>query len=161
MLMNRLLGIGGLLVVLGGLVMLIIPGPPIPLLDANRIVLAESIREGYCTGNVYSDGVPQEESAADCRATSSLPDEIDLPAVQRAACQGYADSYNEDAMWVSGCADWMAANQFWPTMDGRLTNSWNRRFPYPLNDLGIPSTGRTDNDRGGSRDGNNREDGLR
>jgi hypothetical protein len=154
--MNRLLGFGGILTVVGGLFLLILPVSHIPLLDANRWVLSETEQQGYCAGYVFDGNEPQEQAAADCRSESSQSTEIDLRVVQRAACQGYASAHSLDATWVNDCEGYLQATRQWPTIDGRLTDAWNRRFPYPLSDIGIPGAP-TSESRTGDREGNTRE----
>lgn len=160
--MNRLLGIGGVLVVLGGLLMLLVPGPPIPLLDANRQVLAESERDGYCAGTVFwnTGGFGDEALMGECLEMSAVNDETNLRTVQPAFCravvvEGYSGTAEE-------CEGILGSNKLWPTMTGGLTSDWNRRFPYPLDSLtaGGQSTS-NDESRTGDRDGNEREEPLR
>jgi hypothetical protein len=50
---NKLLAIGGILVIVGGLFLLVNPVTHIPLLDANRAVLAESDADGFCAGQTF------------------------------------------------------------------------------------------------------------
>ena len=50
---NKLLSFAGIIVLAGGLFLLTMPVTHIPLLDANRQVLAESEREGWCAGDTY------------------------------------------------------------------------------------------------------------
>jgi hypothetical protein len=127
------------------------------LLDANRWVLAETEQQGFCAGYSFDRNEPQEQAASDCRSESDLSDEINLRVVQRAACQGYATANNQDAVWVNDCEAYLQATRQWPTIDGRLTDSWNRRFPYPLSDIGIPGAPAPSESRTGDREGNTRE----
>ncbi len=144
--MNRLMAIGGILVMLVGLAVLVLPSGRIPLLDANRTILTETEREAYCAGLIYlqTRGQGDAAAAADCRATSAKPDQIDLDAVQSSFCHAVITQMN---LTHGDCLGIMSAQRFWPTMDGGITNSWNRRFPYP----GGVIVKDTDDSRTGSR----------
>jgi len=122
----------GILALLLGLVMLILPVSRIPLLDANRTTLAESEREGYCSGTTYLEtrGAGDAEVASGCRSTSSLPDQIDLDQVQPAFCRAIRQEIN---ITQSNCMNIMAGSRYWPTKDGSIAYQWNRKFPYPGN----------------------------
>ena len=159
--MNRLLALGGILAVLGGFVLLVIPGPPVPLLDANRQLLAESEQEGYCAGQTFwnTNGGGDEALMAECLSDSPLDDETDLHAVQPAFCravvvEGYQGT-EENCMSILG------GNKLWPTLVGGLTESWNRRFPYPLDSLTTGGQVQPSSDRTGDREETDREEGLR
>lgn len=159
--MNRLLGVSGILAVLGGLVLLVMPTPHIPLLDANRQVLAETERAGYCAGETFwgTSGAGSESAMAECMELSAIVDEIDVRAVQPAFCRavvvaGYSGTA-EDCMTILG------GNKLWPTAIGGLTDSWNRRFPYPLDRLTTGGQVQSSNDRTGDRTETDREEGIR
>ena len=159
--MNRLLAVSGILAMLGGLVLLVIPGPPIPLLDANRQLLAESEAEGVCAGQVYyqTRGAGSEAAMSDCISESDFPTEINHRRVQPGFCGGIITAGLP--MTVEMCMEIMEREKFWPTLKGGLTNSWNKRFPYPgeLLTSNAPQTG--GNDRTGDREEADREEGLR
>lgn len=147
--MNRFMAVMGILALLLGLAILILPGGRIPLLDANRTVLAESEREGYCSGSTYGEsrGVGNAQVASDCRATSELPDQVDLNEVQPAFCRALR---NYIPMSQKNCMDIMEGRQYWPTKDGSVADSWNRTFPYPGN---IMINQNVSDSRTGDRDG--------
>jgi hypothetical protein len=125
------MGAGGIAVLLAGLFFLLGPTGRIPLLDANRQVLAETAAEAYCAGKIYiqSYGRGDVHATEDCRATTARPTEIDWASAQEEFCfgviaKGIAISSGE-------CKRILAQSLLWPVMDGRLSNSWNRKFPYP------------------------------
>jgi len=151
---NRLMAIGGILALVVGLVLLVLPVQRIPLLDANRTVLAESEREGYCTGRTYAEtrGRGDKNLAGECRAESSLPNVIDWNVVQGAFCRGLIAS--GFPITQPKCVEIMVAQRFWPTMDGSISASWNRKFPYPGD---VIVSGTVDDSRTGDRDGIGRE----
>lgn len=155
--MNKLLAFGGILAIVGGLALLVMPGPPVPLLDANRQVLAESERAGICAGGTYvkTRGAGDEELMTECMEASSWDDTINHRVVQSAFCNGLiGGGFPIDH---EQCIGIMVAQELWPTMTGSLTQSWNRRFPYPGQILSsnIPSTG--GESRTGDRETNDRE----
>lgn len=128
---HKFLAWAGIAVLVVGLVVLVLPVSRIPLLDANRQVLAESEREGYCAGQTFGEtrGIGDTAAAKECRQYNARPTEPNLAVTQKAFCQGLmAGGY---PITLSMCQDIMVLNRFWPTMDGSITNSWNRRFPYP------------------------------
>jgi hypothetical protein len=127
--------------------------PTIPLLDANRDVLATSELEGFCAGEAYYYNEPRPKEAADCRdrEVANKSAEEDLTIVQRAACQGAGVA----AESLSSCVDFLKFNQYWVTVDGKLTNAWNNTFPYPL--VSNLSTQEGDSSRTGDRANNERE----
>jgi hypothetical protein len=161
--MNKLLAFCGILAVVGGLVMLVKPVGHIPLLDANRTVLAETQRQGYCAGEAFwrSNGYGNESAFLECMSASTIVNDFDVNAVQPAFCQavtveGYAGG-------VDACMDILRGQKLWPTMTGGLSDSWNRRFPYPLDRLTagqVPVTN-TDESRTGERTETDREEGIR
>lgn len=143
--MNKLLVVLAAIAVLGGgwLVLIRDPGPD-PLLDANRTLLAETYDEGKCVGEVFwstgGRGGPSE--VADCVGRRGSG-ERDLAVVQRGFCEGIvAKGY---AGVADDCTEIMLNRRYWPTMDGTITDSWNRQFPYPgdLISAGAPDESRT------------------
>jgi hypothetical protein len=159
--MNKLLGIAGAVVVLGGLAMLLLPVSHIPLLDANRQVLAETEAAGYCAGEVYvaARGMGDEASMKECLAGSGRDTTIDYTKVQPAFCAGIIAKGL--AVSPSECMEIMQSRQLWPTANGSLTASWNKRFPFPGDILSAnqPTTG--DAGRTGDRVDNEREGNTR
>jgi hypothetical protein len=140
---NKLLAMAGISTVLIGFLLLVLPVAHIPLLDANRQVLAESERAGQCAGEVYYNtrGSGDEAAMSECVADSQVDDEINHRAVQGGFCvgiiaAGFTISFDD-------CLGTMQTQKFWPTMTGQLTSSWNKRFPYPGDFLtsNAPQTG--------------------
>jgi hypothetical protein len=161
--MNKLLAFCGILAVVGGLVLLVKPVGHIPLLDANRTVLAETERQGYCAGETFwrTQGMGNEGLFAECMDASSIINELDVNSVQPAFCravtiEGYAGG-------TENCMDIVRSQKLWPTMTGGLSDSWNRRFPYPLDRLtaGVVPATNTDESRTGERTETDREEGIR
>ena len=154
--MTKLLAAGGISTVLIGLVLLIMPVGHIPLLDANRAVLVESERGGFCAGDTYAEtqGYGSDEAMADCMETNTLDNTIDLTRVQPAFCVGIIQAGLP--IEQSECEAIMDGQQYWATAKGQLTNSWNARFPYPLSALGTAAV-QPNQSRTGDRDTNDRE----
>ena len=156
--MNKLLAFGGIGTIVVGFILLIMPVSHIPLLDANRQVLAESERSGYCAGEVYAKtrGYGSEPAMVDCKASSTIDDSINHRAVQPAFCRGVID--NGLAVAQDECEAIVAEQEMWPTAKGSLTSSWNNRFPYPggLLSVNVPQTG--GESRTGDRTGNDRDE---
>jgi len=156
--MNKLLFAGGIATLVLGFVLLVLPVGHIPLLDANRQVLVESERGGYCAGETYATtrGMGSAEKLADCMETNTSIDNTSIyTKVQPAFCRAIiARGINIDQ---PGCEEIMRDQEFWPTATGALTNAWNKRFPYPGNVLTAnqPNTG--GESRTGDREGNDRE----
>jgi hypothetical protein len=144
-----------------GLVLLVSPVSHIPLLDANRQVLAETEAAGYCAGEVYvsARGMGDEASMKECLADSSKDTTIDYTRVQPAFCAGIIAKGL--AVTPSQCMEIMQTRQMWPTAAGSLTASWNKRFPFPGDILSAnqPTTG--DVGRTGDRVDNEREGNTR
>jgi hypothetical protein len=144
--------------------MLVKPVGHIPLLDANRTVLAETQRQGYCAGEAFwrSNGWGDEAAFLECMDASTIVNDIDVNAVQPAFCQAVAiEGY---AGGVDMCLDILRGQKLWPTMTGGLSDSWNRRFPYPLDRLtaGVVPTQNSDESRTGDRtETGDREEGIR
>ena len=161
--MNRLLAFGGILAVVGGFFMLVMPVSHIPLLDANRQVLVETERGGFCAGETYyrTRGMGDEKLMAECIETSAIDNEINHRKVQPGFCSGIISAGLP--MTPEQCMQIMEVEKFWPTEKGSLSNSWNRRFPYPgeLLSSNVPKTGTNDDSRTGDRTETDREEGLR
>lgn len=128
--LNRFMAAAGILALLVGFFMLMSPVSRIPLLDANRKVLVETNRGGACAGIVYADtrGAGSYQAMASCMAENERPDEIDHLAVTPAFCSQVAAAVG---ITTTECEEIMKGRQYWPMKDGRLTSSWNKRFPYP------------------------------
>src|SRR3990167_8604442 len=156
--MNKLLALGGIGIIVVGFILLIMPVSHIPLLDANRQVLAESERGGYCAGEVYAKtrGYGSESAMVDCKASSTLDDSINHRAVQPAFCRGVIT--NGLAIPQDECESIRSTQERWPTAKGGLTSSWNNRFSYPgsLLSANLPQTG--GESRTGDRTGNDRDE---
>ena len=159
--MNRLLAFGGILTILGGFILLVMPVGHVPLLDANRQVLVESERGGQCAGETYAKtrGYGSEDAMLDCMASGTIDNSIRHQAVQPAFCRGIIGAGIQIAQ--EECVKIMGDREFWPTARGSLTNSWNRRFPYPggLLSSSVPQTGgesRTGDREITEREGNQR-----
>jgi hypothetical protein len=93
---------------------------------------------------------------AECMATTSQDTVTNWQAVQPAFCRGIIAKGL--AITQGDCETIMAERQMWPTATGAITASWNRRFPYPLSDLGVPARPMGEESRTGDREGNERGD---
>jgi hypothetical protein len=130
--MNRFLAVLGTVVLLLGLLAgwVLEPGH-VPLLDANRIRLAETHRQGYAAGVVFAktNGGGSATMAEELRMESTLPDDFSPPVVIPAFCAGIVDGgFPID---VGSCIDIMKFERYWPTYDGRISAAWNRAYPWP------------------------------
>jgi hypothetical protein len=128
---RKLMAAAGILTVVLGFIWLLWPVGHIPPYDANLVRLAETQRQGYCSGDAFfkSGGEGSASKAADCRATSTLPDVPNMPIVQTAFCQAIVDNGWEGQL--ADCLGIMDMNQYWPTYDGYISQDWNRARPYP------------------------------
>jgi hypothetical protein len=153
--LNKFMAAAGIIVLVFGLVMIALPVARIPLLDANRTILAESAKESYCAGVTYmkTAGAGQKDIAAECREESSKTDKIDYTVVVDEFCRGAIAGGLR--MLQKDCTSIVYDRTFWPTMDGAITNEWNRKFPYPGNLLVVDneSSGRTGDRTGPEREG--------
>jgi hypothetical protein len=125
----------------------------VPLLDANRQVLAESPREGYCAGVVFiqTRGYGSAEQMALCLDEDQHNGEKNWDMVQSAFCDAVLITAS---MPKSDCMTIVGQQRFWPTMMGTITNAWNKSFPYPgQNAL---DAGTSDDSRTGDRETNDR-----
>lgn len=126
--MNRFLAVCGVIIlVMGAWVLLRDPGP-IPLLDANRRILADNPATAYCSGYYYSAYNPNREEVAGCEERSNYSHEREIGSVVGTFCRGLYDKYSFP---IADCINVVNARQFWPTNDAQITNQWNRRFPWP------------------------------
>lgn len=127
----------------------IVSPPPLPLLDANRQVLAESVVEGYCSG-VYlitrSPVVACWEEEAD-RGTHR-----NLSQVVTGFCFGIVEAGWDGTTY--DCQQIMADNLYWPLLSGGITNSWSARYAYPLDRFA--ENIKPDESRTGVREGESR-----
>lgn len=159
MIINKLLAVGGVVALALGLFMLVRDPGHIPLLDANRTLLAETEAEGYCAGQVFMDtrGYGRNpQMMQDCIEDSTKQKEYDHSIVTRAFCEGVRSKGLPLSM--DDCLGAMIPNRYWPTMGGHLTNSWNKKFPYPGDAL---TTAQADSDsRTGGRDDSNSRIGV-
>jgi hypothetical protein len=149
---RRLMALLGLLTIIGGLIYITYPVGHIPPYDANLVRLAESNLQGYCSGQVLiqTQGVGDANMAAQCRAQrkKQRSDSPQLSAVQPAFCEAIVDS-KATGLTQSQCMDIMTMNEYWPTYNGSITNSWNSARPYPA----LLSFGSNSTSGGGSRTG--------
>ncbi len=152
--MNKVMAFGGIIILLLGLAMLILSSGRIPLLDANRTILAESEQEAYCAGIIYAEtrGEGDARAASECRSESNLSNEVNLNIVQPSFCNALLTTIRN--LTQAECVGIMEGRQWWPTRDGGLAFSWNRSFPYPGNLIVQLSDG---DSRTGDRDGIERE----
>ena len=105
----------------------VIKPPPVPLFDANRMLLAESYVEGYCSGVKMFNDTP----VATC--WDDNPDYAthrQLDVVVPGFCLGVVNSGWSGTQ--QDCRDIMDDTQNWPLLSGGITNSWSARYPYPL-----------------------------
>lgn len=137
------------------------PAGRIPLMDANRTMLAETAAQGYCAAEAHF-GRYSQIAYDECVADSTLSQERDLGQVQPAFCRGVIDAGWPGTM--EECRQILEGEQMWPTAEltsqGYLTKSWNRKFPYPGSLIGMGSANVSES-RTGDRDGEVREGGLR
>lgn len=156
--MKKLMAILAPVILVGSLAYMAFAQPKIPLLDANRTVLAETYLEAFCAGDAFlkTRGNGNDALAADCRELHEgrHDDEPDYERVQSAFCMGIVM-----AGWpgyVGDCVSLLQEQKLWPTLDGALTNTWNRRFPYPL-EGSITDVEQQSDSRTGDRENNDRE----
>lgn len=156
--MKKLMAIAAVLVTAGSLIYMMFANPHVPILDANRQVLAETELQGYCAGRTYfsSQGRGDLAYAKECwdEYADNKSSAIQHEVVQEAFCKGLVAAGLP--ITTSECMNVLVTYQYWPTMSGRLTGSWNRAFPYPLEqssaDLQYGDSSRT-----GDRENNDRE----
>jgi hypothetical protein len=132
--MKKLLAVLGVVSVLTMGVLVWFIERPVPLLDADRSLLAQTYNEGYCSGTVFvkSNGRGDEYEAEECRNNfkdEETNNEIDHSKVPNGFCQGILNAGLP--VPVDECVVILRTNTLWPTLDGRLSNSWNRAYPYP------------------------------
>ena|SRR3972149_5201563 len=98
--------------------------------DANLVRLAETERQGYCAAVTFWNGGPNAGQAKECRTERrEKSGRVNLIKAERGFCEGIVDQGWEGAL--GDCLTIMAQNQYWPTYDGNITQSWNRARPYP------------------------------
>lgn len=122
----------GALVVLLVVAYVVRPSPHVPLYDANLVRLAETERQGYCSGVTFwrTQGEGDADLAKECRRAH--PEEsgaVNLAATERGFCRGIVDQGWTGT--VSDCVGILGQYQYWPTLDGSITDQWNRARPYP------------------------------
>lgn len=151
------LAMGAIVSMALGLFMLVGPAGRVPLMDGNRVLLAETSAEGYCAAEAHFKQFSQM-SFDDCVAESSRPHDVEITEVLASFCAGVVDQG-----WPGTrdeCKTVVEAGQLWPTREwtprGWISNTWNRRFPYPGSLVGVGAQN-TDNSRTGERDGNIRD----
>ncbi len=146
-------GVGiGVLVVAA--LLMILPVQRVPMLDANRQLLAETEAQAYCAGSVFlqTRGVGSHAAMQECLDISDKPTDINPEVAQRAFCEGLIGAGYQ--IEQESCMTIMEGQRYWPLKSGTLTNAWNKRFPYPGNVLG---TEQANESRTGDRDLNERE----
>lgn len=122
----------------------------VPLVDANRQLLATSQAEGYCAGKTFGEtrGYGDPVRMQDCLEFDvNLPTERDLDEVQNSFCSGL---FSAAQFPVEQCIAAVHSYKLWPTMNGSITDAWNRRFPYPGSNA--LEAGTQDESRTGDRD---------
>ena len=137
-LLRFLLVLGVVVVLLFGFAGFILAPGHVPLLDANRVRLAETYQEGWASGFTYmrTGGEGNAGMAAEARADHpDLNQDYDPPVVVSAFCSGaVAGGFRGNQ--VTECINVINDLRWWPTYDGELSSSWNNAFPYPLGALG-------------------------
>lgn len=145
-------------VLIGGFFVMKDPGH-VPLFDANLNRLAETEREGFCSGIAFwgSRGDGDAKVAEECRTTDGRSTEINLSIVLSAFCTGVQKAgFPGDV--TTDCYDVLVSYRYWPTYDGQITDAWTRSNPYP-GELFAPPTG--SGSRTGERETTPREGELR
>lgn len=113
---------------------LAMPQGHIPMLDANRWVLAETELQGYCAGFVFVESGGQNErdarKAKSCRVEKAdvYVDRFDLDAVITGFCAAINEGFGMDP---DECRGITAQNRIWPLYDGGFTTDWNETWVYP------------------------------
>ena len=159
--MNRVLAIAAALavIIMGWYIFIRDPGLD-PLLDENSMELADTHNEGFCSGKAFwiSRGQGSTEEFSDCMGYYEDADDPhnqrDLSAVQEAFCQGIKSQGWDKG--VPACLDILTRHRLWPTVEGTLTNAWNRAFPYPGDMVTSPPPS-GDQSRTGDRDESERD----
>mgnify|MGYP001616680050 CR=1 FL=1 len=108
------------------------PSPHVPLYDANLVRLAETERQGYCSGVTFWTTQYEGDAnlAKECRKTHREESgRVDLLAAERGFCRGIVDEGWEGS--VPDCVGILQGYRYWPTYDGSITDQWNRARPYP------------------------------
>lgn len=155
--MKKLLTILGVMLALAWPLYMMVAQPRIPLLDSERTLLAETYLDGMCSGITFGNtgGHGDKGLMEQClrEKAEDYNDEIDHAIVQSAWCVGF----NKITQYpVNECKGVLATYRYWPTMEGQLTDKWNARFPYPLEDS-FEAKEQGDS-RTGDRQTNERED---
>ena len=135
---RKMMFIFGMIVIVISLIYVARPAGHTPPYDANLVRLAETPRQGYCSGVAFwaSEGVGNSSTAARCRKGSTRSDKPDMVRVQVSFCKAVTDAGYDGG--VQQCLQILSSEQLWPTYDGALTNQWNRARPYPS--PGLPSS---------------------
>ena len=148
---NKLIALLGIVTVLGALAFVAQPRGFVPMFDADLQRLAMSEHEANCAAEGFMAS-NSAETAAECRETDGLSDEINLERVTPRFCiyiSGVITTLDYDR-----CLSIMYDMQYWPTYDGDITNAWNRTAPYPLSQLFSDSGDERDTGRTGEREEN-------
>jgi hypothetical protein len=155
--MKKVLWALSLALLIGAGLYVALPPGHVPAYDAALTRLAETEREGFCTGFVFlnsgsaADGeecraldeivVSKTRSKLDPRLrepmwvyeTRSLSTEVDLLAADDAFCEGIVFAGWDPGVGnpVEYCLSILENYELWPTYDPGLTNFWSEKFPYP------------------------------
>ncbi len=126
--MKKLLLLAGVVTLALTFAFAYIIAPPLPpMLDANRQPIATSVVEAYCVG---VNLINQSPIGACLEAEAGRGTNVNLQQVVSGFCFGAVD-----AGWggsYQDCRNIMEEQLYWPLLHGGITNSWNARYPYPL-----------------------------
>ena len=128
----------------------------IPPYDANLVQLADTERQGYCSGVTFwrTSGQGDAGRARACRAEyrDDKSGRISMVAAERGFCQGIVDE-GWDGGSAAVCVEILRSYQYWPTLDGSITDQWNRARPYPGTIIDTGTSDSRDDSRTGGRPG--------
>lgn len=123
----------GVLVVALAVAYVVRPSPHVPPYDANLVRIAETERQGYCSGVAFwrSAGGGSAEGARTCREERrDKSGRVNMPLAALGFCEAIVDEGWSEGT-PSDCMTILEGNQLWPTYDGMITDQWNRARPYP------------------------------
>jgi len=155
MVRNLTLATIALLIIVAGAFYVVVPPPYPGIFDADLNRLAETYEQGWCAGeaNWPTDGGGDAAIVKQCAKDRNDSTDIDHAAVIPAFCRGAANvGYTGDVK--TQCADYLEANEMWPTIDGRLSRAFDENYPYPGGFFKATKTDTPDNSRTGDREGN-------
>ncbi len=148
---NKVMAILGVATLALAFAFVVQPEGFVPLFDADLNRLAMTRQEAQCAAEGFMAS-NSEETAAECRETNGLPADIDLEAVTPAFCSHISGVIT--TLSYDDCLRIMYDMEYWPTYEGKITNSWNRTAPYPLSVLFSDSGDQRDTGRTGDREEN-------